>query len=1582
MSSIYTILHLDDSKDFLDLFRKNCAEHNSLFYVISSISPQKALYLMDQIDFDVVISDFDLPEMNGIEFLKTVRAAGYGGAFIFLTGRSDEEVAAQALHLGADDFYQKDTIMESFDNLLKGIESAVKNRHFDKEKIRSREKLFQVFNKVSLVVYELDRNGVLINVNKAFENFLGYRCEDIIGQPLIKFIDPSSRKSAENLIMGEWDPQTYEILSSNPSAEIEFISKNGEKKNGLIQSVFIFPEGCRNTKRHLAGNIGIIKDINQIKAVLQESNYRILFENTITAMLLISDSFTVLECNEKTCKLFGYDKKEIIGRSFDKLLSPGQDGKKTTADILNKYLKAAQLETPQSFVWKQNGKDGKRVDFEITLSKVVFDQRILIQAGIRDVTERNLVMRDIESSEQRYRQFADNLNIAAAFIKSGRIIFSNRKLTQILGYKSGGELTGARLSSVIHPSDRRTVLELATEYERQKKKAAEKDIRVICKNGTSIHMRLMMDSSTFLNSSICAITFIPAHTESKESKTKITAKSRLTPYLDSIAAPLIQLDLNGKITSFNGLAEDLLKFNITSFMGKSIFSIISPGCIKTVKKAFDLAKNGDISSSPLLFKPYPQEISIRFTPLIDNLKKTDTILAELISGPEQTGRIQSLISAGSSYYDLIEAAHEGIAMTDEYENLIYSNPAFAEMLHYSFDELSGKPLKKILPPGQWDKVLKETSKRKKGKSNRYLLTMLNKEGKERKVQLSVSPVKDMMGLYKGGVAVISDITEREKIASDLMLANKRLSVLIEVINATHSKLPLKRMAAEALSSAVKFTGRNSGVIYLFDDRRKIYFFISKGIDDERASALKTIDFTKEPFSKIITGKMITDAKPFPLCIFIPMILENETIGCLGLFRKNTDALTAEDEDALKYLSGEIADGIRQNKYEEQLKEAAKKYERLFDQTSVGVILFDTDFRIIQANSAASRLTGYSKNELTRITLEHISPYKIKEMRRKIEQMYGNPYICQHSLNRKNGESLEVLNSSILLKDKDGKTAGFQTVLQDVTTEVKNREKLNHLSSLRNSLNVISEELLILKPIREKLDYLTRESVKRLDVSLMMIWLFDDSYCSSFPAEYPKFSVKYPDGSKKSAGILKLASCYPKSAVSTIKITSGRGEIPFTILLTEQSKTYPLDRVIKNVTINPFDVKKLRKMEIRSIELYPLKGLNGERIGVACLLHKKHTDADVRELYKTVAELTGRIVVECSTNEALKESLFNYRYLYESALSGIYRTSIYDGTFLSANQATAEILGFRNVTSLLETCKFSDIYPQEERTRFLKILQKEGMIEDFEIHATLPNGKQVDLLINARLFEKLGYIEGSIANVTKLKILEEELRKKNAEMENFIYSVSHDLKSPLFSISGYMEMLNDPKIQEKQKTKVTGSIQRNINEMSSFISGLLDLSRAGKVIGDYDEIPLNSIIHSIFEEMRIRSEGIIFTAENIPQKINAASRIKEAFLNLISNAVHAKKKDMTLHLKVSCRPIGDQWEFSITDNGKGIAKGNLEKIFLPGFTTSAGKTKGSGFGLPIAKRIIEAHNGAIRAVSEEGKETSFIFTIPMNPIRKE
>jgi len=205
-------------------------------------------------------------------------------------------------------------------------------------------------------------------------------------------------------------------------------------------------------------------------------------------------------------------------------------------------------------------------------------------------------------------------------------------------------------------------------------------------------------------------------------------------------------------------------------------------------------------------------------------------------------------------------------------------------------------------------------------------------------------------------------------------------------------------------------------------------------------------------------------------------------------------------------------------------------------------------------------------------------------------------------------------------------------------------------------------------------------------------------------------------------------------------------------------------------------------------------------------------------------------------------------------------------------------------------------------------------------------------------------------------------------------VGHDLRNPLTSIAGavyYMKkQLRSGAVGKAEE--MLELIEKNIVYSNKIINDLLDYSREMKL--DLTENDPRSIIRDVLSLVEIpRRIGLVDLTESEPRMRVDVEKLKRAFANIIRNAVDAMPRNGTLTIK-SGRLHGNL-AFTFSDTGIGISKETLAKLWTPLFTT---KAKGMGFGLPICKRIIEAHGGSISAKSVVKKGTTFTVTLPIEP----
>ncbi len=247
------------------------------------------------------------------------------------------------------------------------------------------------------------------------------------------------------------------------------------------------------------------------------------------------------------------------------------------------------------------------------------------------------------------------------------------------------------------------------------------------------------------------------------------------------------------------------------------------------------------------------------------------------------------------------------------------------------------------------------------------------------------------------------------------------------------------------------------------------------------------------------------------------------------------------------------------------------------------------------------------------------------------------------------------------------------------------------------------------------------------------------------------------------------------------------------------------------------------------------------------------------------------------------------------------------------------------------------------------------------------------LENARLFSDLQ------AELGIRKNLITELESKNAELERFTYTVSHDLKSPLFTIRGFLGYLEQDALAADHN-RLTGDIQRitdATDKMHRLLNELLELSRIGRIKNESTFVPFEKIIREAAElvQGQIMERGVVVHIEpDLPIVYGDYPRLVEVLQNLLDNAAKFLGNQKEPRIE-----IGQQGEeenmpiFYVRDNGVGIAPEHFERVFGL-FNKLDPKTDGTGIGLALVKRIIEVHGGRIWVESEVGKGTTFFFTL--------
>jgi PAS domain S-box-containing protein len=306
-----------------------------------------------------------------------------------------------------------------------------------------------------------------------------------------------------------------------------------------------------------------------------------------------------------------------------------------------------------------------------------------------------------------------------------------------------------------------------------------------------------------------------------------------------------------------------------------------------------------------------------------------------------------------------------------------------------------------------------------------------------------------------------------------------------------------------------------------------------------------------------------------------------------------------------------------------------------------------------------------------------------------------------------------------------------------------------------------------------------------------------------------------------------------------------------------------------------------------------------------------------------------------------------------------------------------------------------LFPSKTKETSLELIRKTlagERWETVEIPILHISGEFRTVLWNsANILDREGRIMSTIAqgqDITDRKMTEmqrealiRELEVKNAELERFTYTVSHDLKSPLITIRGFAGMIEQD-VQNGdflQLKKDLDRINAAADTMQELLSDVLELSRIGRIISPPEKIPFSVIAREAADLLagQISKRGVTLEiAPDLPEVNVDRTRIREVLVNLLENAVKFSGNRPDSVIRVGVDRSGEMPVFFVQDNGIGIEPNYIGRIFNL-FEKLDPSYPGTGVGLTIVKRIIEVHGGKIWAESGGlGKGTTFRFTLPV------
>lgn len=653
----------------------------------------------------------------------------------------------------------------------------------------------------------------------------------------------------------------------------------------------------------------------------------------------------------------------------------------------------------------------------------------------------------------------------------------------------------------------------------------------------------------------------------------------------------------------------------------------------------------------------------------------------------------------------------------------------------------------------------------------------------------------------------------------------------------------------------------------------------------------------------------------------------------------------KDGEFIGYI-GNCFDIDERKLIENALKASEEKFKNVFDNSIIGKSITTLDGKL-QTNRAFSEVIGYSAKELNSKPWKEIT-YKDDlqaniDLVEKILSAEINSARFEKRFIHKNGSLVWVDLSTSLLRDDTNTPLFYITEIIDIT------ERKNAQFALQDS--------------NERLSLI-------LENSPIAIWDWDLETDKWFATQKYYSMLGYEPENGFPERSLWLSRVHPadraKVQVKIENVLLRTGEAyTYDARMLHADGTYRWQSVIGQV-VERDGVGKPKRML-------------GVRIDIN---ERKHIEEKLRES-------EGKL-------SALFASMTEMVVMHEL---------IFDQNGNAANYLITDCnAAFTNITGIERQNAIGKLATEVYGTAYAPYLEQyarvaiTGESEEFDSYFA-PMDKH--FLISTIAPERNKFVTIS-TDVTALQQIQQQILIKNKELEDYLYIASHDLRSPLVNIQGFSQRLQkqtdkikshlencetDPiskmnldKITTEEIPKTLDFIFSSVAKMETLISGLLQLSRTGRIKMHIEKVDMNKLMKKVVgaHHFQISELSGRINIENLPDCYGDDQQLNQLFSNLLSNAIKYRDKDKQLQIKISATNTLNKVIYIITDNGIGIDSRYHEKIWNIFYRTHPqSQIPGDGVGLSVVKQIAERHYGKVWVESEEGQGSTFFVELQKN-----
>lgn len=626
----------------------------------------------------------------------------------------------------------------------------------------------------------LDEVSNIIDTNPPAQHLMGLEASEMIGQPLEQV----------------WPHLSHEIMEDSAETSKEIVLGGDDEQRIFDLRI----SSLLDWRKRPVCRVVILRDITERKRAekaLQESEsrYRRLFESSSDAIMLL-DEKGFIDCNSTTLRIFGCaTREEFCGKHPSEFSPPRQPDMKDSRQAVDKRIVEAVQEGQSFFEWVHRRTDGDNFPAEVLLTPMEWAGKKILQATVRDITQRKKAEEALKESEERFRSLVNNLLTGIYVRDEDNVLFVNKRLGEMLGY-TREELLGMSLFDIVHPDDREIALEQAVRRISGEHPEKYKQYRVVTKNGSILWVEVfgvLIDyrGKTAILGNVNDIT------ERKKAEEGLKeSEERYRTLVEEATDIIVTIDMKtGVISSANNFGAKVLGYEREHVVGKlSFLEMIHPDdhervLIRLQGLAYENQREPNFPLRLLKSDGTCIHAEINGAVTYDNKGAPETFMGVIRNVTEQK-RAEQALRESERRYRLLADNVKDIIWTLDIGTLrfTYMSPSVTAVLGYSLDDVVSLRLENILTPDSLRTAMEALSGQLAPEniehqgpvwSRTIELEQRCKDGTTTWGEMTVTFVRDATGKPVELLGVTRGITERRQAEEMLRKSEEKYRTLFE-----------------------------------------------------------------------------------------------------------------------------------------------------------------------------------------------------------------------------------------------------------------------------------------------------------------------------------------------------------------------------------------------------------------------------------------------------------------------------------------------------------------------------------------------------------------------------------------------------------------------------------------------------------------------------------------------------------------------------------------------------------------------------------------------------------------------------------